>query len=294
MKNYVPGKHRGIDYNVVPDVAAQGDWQPGQAIPGINYWWPSDTEERWYKRQHTPQNNTLMGTNLDMGGRGLAWRNMWKDSAPDGSNPIIYNINSHAFRTQELDDVFDFTESIMCLGCSMTFGVGVHNETTWAYKLGQELNLPVINLGIPGGSLDAMYRVYSYWQPRIKSKYTVALMPPGRRMEIQRSRHKDAWHNGHWEKVGAHRMGDMMTINRPIGELFALQIFEDELYTVNTQKNINAIKHIAHETNSRFYLVDPEGVLTKDQIKARDGVHPGPVWHDEIKEMFINEISRDD
>jgi len=293
MKNYVSGRQRGIDYNVVPDVAAQGDFLSGREIPGGNYWWSSDTEER-FTRQQANDNKSLMGAQLDLGDRGPAWRDMWKESQPGGSNPIIYDVNSHGFRTRELDDLFDFTESIMCLGCSMTFGIGVHNETTWAYKLGQELNLPVINLGIPGGSLDAMYRVYSYWQPRIKSKYTVALMPPGRRMEIQRNRHKDAWQEGHWEKVGAHRMGDMMTINRPIGELFALQIFEDEIYTVNTQKNINAIKHIAHETNSRFYLVDSEGFLTKDQIKARDGVHPGPVWHDEIKEMVINEISRDD
>lgn len=282
MKNYVSGVSRGIDYNLVPEIAKQGDFLPKQKVPGTNYWWPSDTEDRFYRKQEF------------VGDRGLAWRNMWKDTQPDGSNPITYKVNSHAFRTQELDDLFDFTESIMCIGCSMTFGIGVHNETTWAYKVGQELNLPVINLGIPGGSLDAMYRVYSYWQPRIKSKYTLALMPPGRRMEIQTNRHKDAWQNGHWEKVGAHRIGDLMSINKPLGELFALQLFEDEIYTVSTQKNINAIKHIAHETNSRFHLFDTEGWLSKDQIKARDGIHPGPVWHDEVKEMVINEISRDD
>lgn len=285
MKNYIAGKNRGIDYTVVPEIAKQGDFLPLKE-PGTYYWWPSDTEERF---------NTHKGGGVSSTGRGsLAWKNMWKDAQPGGSNPITYTVNSHAFRTQELDDLFDFTESIMVLGCSMTFGIGVHNETTWAYKVGQELNLPVINLGIPGGSLDAMYRVYSYWQPRIKSKYTIALMPPGRRMEIQRNRHHNTFRDGHWEKVGAHRMGDYMTINRPVGELFAHQLFEDEIYTIQTQKNINAIKHIAHETNSRFHLFDTEGNLTRDHIKARDSIHPGPVWHDEIKEMVINEISRDD
>tara|TARA_E500000318_G_scaffold111298_1_gene129384 strand:- start:14368 stop:15225 length:858 start_codon:yes stop_codon:yes gene_type:complete len=72
-------------------------------------------------------------------------------------NPIIYKINKQYFRS-----TFDFKPDKnkkvnLFLGCSNTFGIGLHWEHTWPYLLSEKLDSEIINLGVPGGCMELSY-----------------------------------------------------------------------------------------------------------------------------------------
>jgi len=241
-------------------------------------WWPGDTKERFLS---TPKEH----------------QDYW-NSLP----PLSYKFNKHRFRCDELVEQTE-TESIMFLGCSMTFGVGVHKENTWPYLIAKELGLKEINLGIPGGNLDSAYRVYSYWQPRIKSKYTCLLIPPGKRFECDQTAKQFVSAR---DREGSRRFVQLghWTLNRMNKRIIPFReehwpdtagwleesYFSDQMTSINTRKNIDAISNIAKETNSTFFYTSTLCAGVKHDNKARDNIHPGSQWHKQLAEKFINEI----
>ena len=69
------------------------------------------------------------------------------------THPVKYTLNSLGYRTKEFDDI-DWKESIVMFGCSFIFGIGVTDEHTVSYFLEQLSGRPVINMGIPGSSIQ--------------------------------------------------------------------------------------------------------------------------------------------
>jgi hypothetical protein len=98
-----------------------------------NIWVGTDTEERFQQN--------LKSQPLDW-----PWRNQ----------TITYRLNSQNYRAPEWDTI-DWSNSIVMFGCSQVFGVGVNEDQTLGHYLSQLLNKPVINLGIPGGSIMALW-----------------------------------------------------------------------------------------------------------------------------------------
>jgi hypothetical protein len=68
---------------------------------------------------------------------------------------IEYHVNSSGFRTKEWKDL-NWKESIVLLGDSCTYGVGLGEDETIAYHLEQLTGRNVINLGIPGSSNNSI------------------------------------------------------------------------------------------------------------------------------------------
>ena len=66
---------------------------------------------------------------------------------------VIYNLNSQNYRAPEWKDI-DWAESIVVLGCSNVFGVGLSEDETFCFKLQKMLKKPVINLGYNAASND--------------------------------------------------------------------------------------------------------------------------------------------
>ncbi len=71
-------------------------------------------------------------------------------------SPVQYNLNSQGFRCPEWDSI-DWANSILCFGCSMTFGVGVNGPDTWVEQLGKLTGLAPVNLGWPGASVSFIW-----------------------------------------------------------------------------------------------------------------------------------------
>jgi hypothetical protein len=101
--------------------------------PGKNFSYGSDSEEKflenlkimptsWYYRTHTVQ----------------------------------YDVNSEGYRTQEFDQI-PWAESIVVIGCSNVFGIGLETEHTISSKIGKLLSVPTVNLGAPGTSIGAAF-----------------------------------------------------------------------------------------------------------------------------------------
>lgn len=74
----------------------------------------------------------------------------WRDQS------IRYTLNTQGFRCPEFSDI-DWASSIVCFGCSMTFGIGVDDNDTWVSQLGRELNCDTVNLAWPGASVSFMW-----------------------------------------------------------------------------------------------------------------------------------------
>ena len=67
------------------------------------------------------------------------------------NHEVKYILNSEKFRTKEFRDI-DWKNSIVLIGCSCTFGIGVTEEDTIAANLQEITGKNVVNLGQPGAS----------------------------------------------------------------------------------------------------------------------------------------------
>jgi len=69
------------------------------------------------------------------------------------SRPITYAYNYQGYRCDEIDS-YRGSKFILAFGCSYTEGIGLHKEDIWHSLIGEELNMPVMNLGIAGSGPD--------------------------------------------------------------------------------------------------------------------------------------------
>ena len=77
-------------------------------------------------------------------------------------NPLTYTFNSDGFRTWE-----DFSKGgdvNIYLGCSNTFGLGIHQKHTWAYKLHEHISNgeKYWNIALPGNGIQTDFRTLYY------------------------------------------------------------------------------------------------------------------------------------
>ncbi len=94
-----------------------------------NSWSGSDTKERYSENLKTQANDWYYRT-----------------------NKVQYKWNSDGYRTQEFKKI-DWKNSIVMFGCSVVEGVGVTECDTIPNRLSELLGIPVINMGIGGGSM---------------------------------------------------------------------------------------------------------------------------------------------
>ena len=66
---------------------------------------------------------------------------------------------------------------IVCLGCSCTYGMGLENNQTWPYILGQKTNSQVANLGVIGAGIDSILKQYFFFKRNMTAKQIYILLP---------------------------------------------------------------------------------------------------------------------
>lgn len=94
--------------------------------------------------QNIPENNLFSGVdseenfkkNLDI--MPIDWHYRTKN--------IVYNVNKYGYRNKDFVDV-DWASSIVVLGCSNIFGVGLAEDETFCYFLNKKTDIEVVNLG---------------------------------------------------------------------------------------------------------------------------------------------------
>ena len=128
------------------------------------------------------------------------------------THEIIYDVNSEGYRTEEFNQI-KWNESIVIIGCSNVFGIGLETEHTIPVKLSKMLSVPVVNLGYPGSSIAVAFHnnvmlkenypkplgVVNFWTHHARCVYysnelqhfTHSTMEPGNYMDIW---NRDATH----------------------------------------------------------------------------------------------------
>lgn len=235
----------------------------GLSLPYTLDWYPSDTKVQ-LEKQSTEHKNY--------------WNNQ---------SPIKYDLNEYGHRCEEISEN---RNSIMFLGCSMTFGVGMHKEKTWPFLVAKALGKTEYNLGIPAGSMDSCYRLYKEWQPIAKSSITVLAVPPHYRCEkIIDNEVGNFYQNiGQWSIADDVRRGNKDRAQRHLEE----ELNDSNMY-VSFNKNTDAIKQVAENTDSKLLLIDYVKLgRTVTGEKGRDGIHPGENWHKNVSEKVLELIGK--
>jgi len=176
---------------------------------------------------------------------------------------ITYKFNTEGFRS---DSFNNNSKSILFLGCSHTFGVGINYTDTFAKIVSNELNLDCFNLGMPGGSNDTCFRFGYYWIPKLLPKVVVYVVPQLHRFELKI---QDKFVNFFPNKMSTYNK--INTI-----ELYKQWACEEINVTLQTERNLNAIKYICQQNNIKLRITH-SGFPNNNEPKdlARDMLHYG-------------------
>jgi hypothetical protein len=190
---------------------------------------------------------------------------------------LTYKCNEYGFRSNELRED---QNSIVALGCSHTFGIGLSENETYIAQLAKMLNLNYYNLGVPAGASDTVFRVASYWIPIIKPRFIVMVAPEETRFEMRKNKNDFNVFGPNFEVTKA--------IHRDILETF---IMNDENPRINQQKNLLAIENISNRYGAKFYWYD-SSIMYKNGEKdlARDLQHSGPKRNNGVAQFFYRDI----
>lgn len=207
-------------------------------------------------------------------------------------NSVEYTINSHKFRTKEFKDI-DWKNSIVLLGCSYTFGVGVTDDDTISAQLEKLTGKPVVNLGQPGAS-NATIAYNSYY---LKQNYPTPISIVNLWTTMSR-----------WFRISPEK--------RLIDHIFGLEKGSVSHETLNTEIT-NNIMHMKmsnalwedHQNHIQTCIYDctkngkpvsiaqkvfPEIIEFKrswaEDMSGRDNVHPGRETYKEIAKMIASNL----
>ena len=218
----------------------------------------------------------------------------WLNS--DGSiKEITYRIYEYGFRTPLTSE-----PSAVFLGCSNTFGTALNEEQTYVYKVSKALNLPCVNLGIPGASFDHSYRILKTFLPVLNPKYIFCLVPQATRKEV----YFDSTINSTNRAYGNMKSNIVKSFNLNTGGkkkrvdplLNIIRLLQryllptNEFQLTNYNRNLDAIKWLCKDY--KFIYIPMSNYMNKREYgRARDLAHFGELWHDELTEDFLKKIS---
>ncbi len=109
-----------------------------------------------------------------------------KDGMPDykkhiDKNDIVYKLNSKGLRCDELIKDHTGKTHILFNGCSITAGIGVNIEDTWAYNVYSDFKNTsgFFNISLPGGSIiEIIINTIKYVESYGVPNYIFILLPP--------------------------------------------------------------------------------------------------------------------
>ena len=190
---------------------------------------------------------------------------------------VTYKLNTNGFRTKE---IVEDKDSIVALGCSHTFGIGLHEEDTYIAKLAKMLGLAYYNLGVPGGASDTAFRVASYWLPIIQPRYVVMVTPPISRFEIIRTNGDAILFNANAKEH-----------DKLVEDIAKHYIANDANPIINRQKNLLAIENICKIHKSKFFWYTEDIMIKETEYDlARDWKHSGPKQNFKVAQLMYSDI----
>lgn len=137
-------------------------------LQGINYY---SIQDKWNNHLKSP----FSKRNYDL----------FQDKKPYDHTECFYWTNEYGERIPPPDmKVEKYEDTVAFIGCSLTFGMGVKYEDTFAYLISEKLKMNCRNLGGPGASPWSCYRVAKIWLPKIKPKVVFYAQPSSQRWHM--------------------------------------------------------------------------------------------------------------
>jgi hypothetical protein len=195
---------------------------------------------------------------------------------------IRYNLDKYGFRL--MPKVNDNPDSILTLGDSNTFGVGLPEQKVWPALLSELIEYNVFNAGEPGSSTDAAFRFARELIPEVKPVAVFHLVTYENRREIISD---DMW-CGHPYLFGPWNEWDMTKEELDLIDDYS-KLESGKISTkLNAEKNRLAIAQICYLNNMHYIEIlqdqTDEGQFEKS---ARDLMHGGFTFQNAIaRQMY--------
>lgn len=224
------------------------------------YWMPSDTEklfdENW-KNQETKTKLIKHG-----------WS---KDS-------IQYKSNDFGFRMNT--DILDVIpgECDFYLGCSITFGIGLNLEDTWAWKISEKNGRTCVNLGWGGSGIETQYRLLRAWAKLLKPKKAYTLGYYYGRRELMETKDR------------IHHLGVWQADSQQWKEFYPRVTTRHEML-ISCIRAIDAMRAVCMDYNIELYTLNDlyrKDIYNTTDTTARDLLHFGCSWHTKISDLPKN------
>jgi len=251
----------------------------------------------WKQRERLHKTSSRTAWDQELPLSGMYPPNMtvdWLDTdTPENAQfqrDITYTFNECGFRADSLYNEPDFR--IVTCGCSMTVGIGVSDNEAWPALLKEKVQAFTgqtasnWNLATSGASSDyvtrTLYKVDTCLYPDLVFVY----WPPVTRLELP-SPHDDG-------KITQTAIGD---------HDFPKSLVDEDYLLFNFKKNLNFLNSMYNNHSARFFSNPVVETLIQNQMQdnnpfvmnteARDGMHPGPDWHERVAEYFFQAAKRD-
>jgi hypothetical protein len=221
------------------------------------YWSGSDKKDVWLSNMKDPIHYDFLK------------KNRW-----DNEYAIEYNFNSHGFRCKE----FDQSPAYLALGCSFTEGVGIPIEQTWPTLLAEQINQPILNLGVGGSSLDTCFRLLDYYIDKLNILGVFVLEPPPDRFEIFESNTPSTFMPYYDKSTASGKK-----------ELYHIWISSAKNTSYNIRKNNLAMKQLCDEQNITITSIPIDITFQRmdfSKCRARDLMHNGITYQKSVADIF--------
>lgn len=203
-----------------------------------------------------------------------------------------YKINRQGYRSNNIEDI-NLDNYMAVLGCSLTVGIGLALEDTWAYQISQQEDLDLVNAAIPGASNNLIYANF------------VRLATITKKPKFIIINWTDLTRNFYWDSSGCslYIVGHKISDNSDWDQSFKQRIIHQDKLIYEFSEMFNQVNLIAlsrdipvwHITNFAGYETinevckllyqyyagsDPNNVIAHNKFAARDIVdlqvsHPG-------------------
>lgn len=206
--------------------------------------------------------------------------------------PIDYYTNEQGFRDPRDLSLEKPGEGFIAIGCSNTYGDGLFREQTYAYKLEQMLSAPVYNLGLPGRGHEAMFRILSYYIPKLQPKAVFLQKTSTYRRELFSS------DNGTivvYEPIGNWTVDPDNPDNDKTEIDMKLRMLSEHDAYFASKRALHGINSLCHTYNTELYILDAWQLMVNKRLDtqglasdiARDLKHPGQEFNTRIAEQFL-------
>jgi len=198
---------------------------------------------------------------------------------------IIYDFNSHGFRTQEFE-LNSNKKNVLFLGCSHTMGVGLRDTEVWAHHVSQffdKTEYNCYNLGIGGGSSDTVARLLTNSINYIHPKLVFILWPPLIRFERYCQPEHYAWVI---HEVLAQQSRDIVNLYT---DAQCYNLYCKNKLVVDLLKRLYNFEVVSMQEADVCVLQIEKGYTQKETHAARDCQHWSPGLHQDIADLMIQQ-----